>query len=189
MKTISMSGSLRENVGKKGSKALRNQGQIPCVIYGGKEQIQFYTAEENFKELVYSPEVAFAEISVNGKTYRTILQDIQYHPVSDKIIHADFYELIEGRTIVMNIPIKVVGNSIGLLKGGKLSRSMRKLKVRALPGDMPETITIDITDLDILQYVKVADVENEKYQLLDPKGATILLIKSTRNAVAETPKK
>lgn len=175
-----MSGSLRENVGKKDAKKVRNQGLVPCVIYGGKEQIHFSTDAKNFQKIVFTPEVCFVKIDIDGKQFDAILQDIQYHPVTDIVYHADFMEINNDKPIVMNIPIKISGTAPGVLKGGKMVQKFRKLKIKALPEKMPETINISINELEIGQAVKVADVASENYQILDNKNNTIVTINVTR---------
>jgi large subunit ribosomal protein L25 len=180
MKVVSLSGSLRENVGKKDAKKIRNNGGVPCVIYGGKEQIHFSTDSKNFKNIVFTPEVCFIKIDIDGNEYNAILQDIQYHPVTDIVYHADFMEYSDDKPIVMNVPVKVSGVAPGILKGGKLVQKFRKLKVKALPAKMPETIDININSLEIGMFIKVADITNENYQLLDNKNNTIIGVSITR---------
>ena len=180
MKVVSMSGSLRENVGKKDARKVRNNGEVPCVIYGGKEQIHFSTDSKSFLKIVFTPEVCFVKIDVNGKEYNTILQDIQYHPVTDIVYHADFMEFSEDKPIVMNVPVKISGVAPGILKGGKLVQKFRKLKIKALPADMPENIDISINGLEIGMVVKVVDITSDKYTVLDNKNNMIIGVTVTR---------
>ncbi|MEI6852308.1 MAG: 50S ribosomal protein L25/general stress protein Ctc [Bacteroidota bacterium] len=180
MKVVSMSGSLRENVGKKDARKVRNNGGVPCVIYGGKEQIHFSTDSKSFLQIVFTPEVCFVKIDVDGKEYNTILQDIQYHPVTDIVYHADFMEFSDDKPIVMNVPVKISGVAPGILKGGKLVQKFRKLKVKALPGDMPENIDININSLEIGMVIKVADITSDKYTILDNKNNMIIGVSVTR---------
>ena len=184
MKIVSMSGSPRENVGKKDAKKMRNAGLIPSVIYGGKEQHHIAISVKHFKDLVFSHEIAFVKIDVEGKEYNAILQDIQYHPVSDNIMHADFLELVEGKQIVMGVPVKTTGTAPGILAGGKLQTKLRKIKIKALPEDMPEAITLDISELNIGNSIKVKEVEVEKASLLDAPNAVVVAVKVTRAAVS-----
>ena len=167
MKVVSISGSLRENVGKKDAKKVRNNACVPCVIYGGKEQVHFFTSSKSFLNIVFTPEVCFIKIDVDGKQYETILQDIQFHPVTDIVYHADFMEFSNDKPIMMNVPIKIIGVAPGILKGGKLVQKFRKLKVKALPGNMPEAIEININSLEIGMLIKVVDLINDNYQILD----------------------
>jgi large subunit ribosomal protein L25 len=184
MKTVSMSGSLRENVGKKDAKKLRREGFVPSVIYGGEAQVHIAIPVADFRHLVFSPEIAFVEIDVDGKMYRAILQDIQYHPVTDNILHADFLELVDGKPIIMGVPVKTTGTAPGILAGGKLIMKIRKLKIKALPEFMPENITIDISGLNIGGGVKVKDVEVENGSTLDADNAIVVAVRVTRAAVS-----
>jgi len=187
MKTVSMSGSPRANVGKKDAKALRSAGLVPCVIYGGKEQIHFSTPETSFKQIVFTPDVCFVEVDLNGKKYLTILQDIQYHKVSDKILHADLFELSENKPITLSVPVVYTGSSPGVLKGGKLVKSIRKVKVSALPKNMPETLTIDLGTLEIGDMVKIGSIETNNFTIVDNPSMTVCAVKTTRNVVADGP--
>jgi len=184
MKTVSMSGSLRENVGKKDAKALRNAGKVPCVIYGGEKQLHFAVPSSDFRHLVYSPDIAFVDLDIEGKKYKAILQDIQFHPVSDNILHADFKELVDGKKIIMAVPVKTNGLPVGVTEGGKLMVKLRKLKVKALPEFMPETITIDVAHLKIGNSVKVKDINVNNTELLDTPNAVAVAVNMTRAAVA-----
>lgn len=187
MKVVSMSGSLRGNVGKKDARQIRNNGGVPCVIYGGKEQIHFSTDSKNFQKIVFTPEVCFVKIDVDGKEYNTILQDIQYHPVTDIVYHADFMEFSEDKPIVMNVPIKVSGVAPGILKGGKLVQKFRKLKIKALPANMPENIDVSINNMEIGMSIKVADITSDKYTVLDNKNNMIIGVVVTRVVEEVTP--
>jgi len=182
MKVVSISGSLRENVGKKDAKKIRNNGGVPCVIYGGKEQVHFFTDSKSFLPIVFTPEVCFIKIEVDGKQYDTILQDIQFHPVTDIVYHADFMEFSNDKPIVMNVPVKINGVAPGILKGGKLVQKFRKLKVKALPEKMPEAIDVNINSLEIGMFIKVAEITSENYQILDNKNNTIIGVSVTRAA-------
>jgi large subunit ribosomal protein L25 len=180
MRTVSMSGFLRGNVGKKDAKKIRKDGMVPCVVYGGNEQLHFYTDAKNFKKIVFTPEVCFVKLNLDEKEYEVILQDIQYHPVTDNILHADFMQLKADKPIVMNIPLKITGTAPGVLKGGRVVQKFRKLKVKALPENMPELIEISINTLEIGQGVKVSDIPAEKFTLMDNKNNTIVGVTVTR---------
>lgn len=184
MKIVSMSGSLRENVGKKDAKALRRQDRVPCVMYGKTEQVMFSVPQVEFKPLVFTPEAAYVEIEINGQKRMAMLKDIEYHPVTENIMHADFYELSDDRPIVMSIPVYLTGTSVGVMKGGKAVLKIKRLKVKALPANMPEKIVLDITNLDLLQGIKVQDVATDNFDLLDVKSSVVVYIKSTRAAAA-----
>jgi len=182
MKTIEIKGSFRTELGKKSSKLIRKSGSIPCVIYGKKENIHFYAPELSFKNLVYTPEAHLVKLSIEDKEFRAVLKDMQFHPVSDKILHADFIEIFEDKPVVIGIPIKVTGDSAGVIAGGKLSIKKRNLKVKGFPADLPEFLPIDITDLKIHESVKVGDLSFEKIELLDPKKVMVLTIATSRVA-------
>ncbi len=185
MKIISMSGSLRENVGKKDAKALRRQGKVPCVLYGGESQIHFGMDASEFKDLVFSPEIAFVELNIDGNIQKAILQDIQYHAVSDNIMHADFLLLSEDKEIIMGVPVKTTGNSAGVIKGGILMIKLRKIKIKALPANMPEVITVDVTDLEIGDSIKVGEVDSHNLTFLDSPNAVVVAVRITRVAVTD----
>ncbi len=184
MKTVSMSGSLRENVGKKDAKKNRREGNVPCVLYGGKEQIHFSMPEKDFKKIIFTPEVYILNIGIDGKEYTAILQDIQYHPVTDIILHADFLELISGKPVIIGIPLKFEGNPPGVLKGGRLVKKIRRLLVKGLVEDLPENILLDISKLEIGDSIKVANVSFKNLEFLDLPGSEIIGVKTAR-AVAE----
>jgi len=179
MKTVFINGSLRESVGKKDAKKLRKNGLVPCVIYGGKTQKHFSVPEISFKNIVFTPEIAFIDIDLNGEKHHTILQDIQYHPVTDKILHADFLEIFD-KPITMKVPIKLTGSSAGVLKGGRLSLIFRKLSIKAIPDNIPENITIDITNFDIGHSVKVSSFKDEKFEILHPENTVVVGILKAR---------
>ncbi|HOX78093.1 MAG TPA: 50S ribosomal protein L25 [Bacteroidales bacterium] len=180
MKTVSMSGSLRESVGKKDAKLQRSEGRIPCVLYGGKDQIKFVADEKSFHEIIFSPESYFIKMTVDGKTYDCVLKDIQYHPVSDTILHADFIEFSMDHPLTMSVPVRLTGNAPGVIKGGQLVKKFRKLNVRALPADMPEAVTIDIGNLDIEQKITIREIAQEKFKILENPDRYIVAIRATR---------
>jgi len=180
MKKVSLSGSLRENVGKKDAKKNRREGKVPCVLYGGKEQIHFQMDQKAFTKIVFTPEVFILKINIDGKEYTAIMQDIQYHPVTDVILHADFLEVLPGKLISVGIPIKITGTSKGVLAGGKLIQKLRKIRVKGLIDDLPEDLTIDITDLAIGGSYKMKDLKLDKLELLDPPNSVILRVKTAR---------
>ncbi|MBO8431871.1 MAG: 50S ribosomal protein L25 [Bacteroidetes bacterium] len=184
MKTVSISGSARQNVGKKDARDLRLQGRIPCVVYGGEEQIMFTAAEKDLIQLFNKPEVCFVDLDIDGKKIKAVPQDSQFHKVTDALLHVDFLELRDDRPIRMAVPLLTTGNAAGVLKGGKLVKRMRRLRLRALPANMPENITVDVTNLDIAQEVKVKDLCSDKYQIMEDMTAAVVLVKSTRNAQA-----
>ncbi|GGG91788.1 50S ribosomal protein L25 [Polaribacter pacificus] len=182
MKSITIKGSQRESVGKVATKALRNAGQVPCVIYGGDKPMHFSAEELAFKKLVYTPNVYTATIELGGEKIITTLQDIQFHPVTDKILHVDFYQLFEDKEISMNIPVKLVGKSKGVATGGALRHNLRKLKVKALPANLPDVIEADITELQIGNKLVVRSLQNDKYTIMHPENTVVAQVRMSRNA-------
>jgi large subunit ribosomal protein L25 len=183
MKSVSMSGSLRENVGKKDAKAQRAQGLIPCVIYGGKEQLQFVVEEEQFRHLIFTPEVKYVELEVDGKKFEAVVQATQWHPITDSLLHVDFLEIIDGKPIIIGIPLKLTGTSPGVLRGGKLVKKIRKITVKGLLKDIPEEILVDISNLDINDMFKVGDLVVPNLTFIENPGTLIVNVASTRNVV------
>jgi large subunit ribosomal protein L25 len=182
MKSITIKGSKRESVGKVATKALRNAGMVPCVIYGGDKPIHFSAEEKAFKNLVYTPNVYTASIDVDGQKIPAILQDIQFHPVSDRILHVDFYQLFDDKEITMNIPVKLVGKSKGVAIGGALRHNLRKMRVKALPANLPDFIEADITELEIGNKLYVTELKNDKYSILHPDNTVVAQVRMSRNA-------
>ena len=184
MKSITIKGSQRESVGKVATKALRNAGKVPCVLYGGDKPVHFSADETAFKKLVYTANVYTAMIEVDGATYHAILQDIQFHPVSDKILHVDFYQLFDDKLVTMNIPVVLVGTAPGVMNGGSLRFAMRKLSVRALPADLPDFINADISKLKIGDKLIVSEVADDKFTILHPENSVVVQVRTSRSAVA-----
>lgn len=187
MKSVAISGSPRASVGKKDAKALRNQGLVPCVMYGGKEQVQFAVPTLQLEKLIISPEAAAVKIDIGGRQYDAIVQDIQQHPVTDAFLHIDFLEVVPGKAVTMSIPVTVVGNSEGVKAGGKLVRKLRKLRVRGMMEDMPQSIEVNIEKLQIGDSYRVGDLESDKLEFLDDENMTIVSVKTSRNVAEETP--
>ena len=184
MRVVSMSGSLRENVGKKDAKALRRQDRVPCVMYGKGEQIIFSLQQNDFARIIFNPEPCYVNININGVEHKAMMKDIEFHPVTDIVYHADFYELSDDKPVVMAIPVHTCGTSVGVMKGGKLAYKQKKLQVKALPANMPSEIMIDITKLDVNQRVKVQDIVTENYTILNGATSDVVVVNSTRAAAA-----
>src|SRR5918994_2418964 len=157
MKTIEIIGYRRENLGKTGSQKLRDEGLVPCVLYGGNEQVHFYSPMILFRELVYTNEAHFVHVNIEGDESQAILQEVQFHPVSEVILHADFLKISEDRKIKMNIPTRLVGQAPGVAKGGTLVQKRSALKVLGFPKDMPDHIDVDVSELDFHHAIKVSD--------------------------------
>jgi large subunit ribosomal protein L25 len=185
MKSISIKGSKRESVGKVATKALRNAGMVPCVIYGGKTPIHFSAEEKAFKNLVFTPNVYTASLDVDGQKVEAILQDIQFHPVTDRIIHVDFYQTFDDKEITMNIPVRLVGTSPGVLNGGSLRFTNRKLRVKALPANLPDFVSADISGLKIGSKLLISSIVNDAYTFMHPDNTVVVQVRTSRNATAE----
>lgn len=185
MKSVSISGSPRANVGKKDAKALRNTKQVPCVLYGGKEQVHFSVLAADFKNLIYTPHVHTVELDVAGKKFNAIMQEAQFHRVNDELSHVDFLEIVAGKPVVMNIPVKTTGVSPGVRAGGKLVKKLKTLKVKGLVEKMPDTIDIAIDSLEIGQGVRVGDIKIDGLTMLNAANVTVVGVQTTRAAAAE----
>lgn len=195
MKSVSLSGSIRQSVGKKDAKAIRAAGNVPCILYGAGHQISFQVSYKDLTPLVYTPEVNKVSLQIDGKTYTSIIKEIQFHPVSDKMIHVDFLELVDNKPIFMSVPVTVYGNSLGVKQGGKLVINSRKLNIKATPENLPDSIKIDVEKLDIGQGIKVGAISLDNVQILDEPNKMVVSVKTTRAAqaaatnAAETGKK
>tara|TARA_B110000263_G_scaffold104636_1_gene91359 strand:- start:7748 stop:8452 length:705 start_codon:yes stop_codon:yes gene_type:complete len=185
MKTIEIIGYKRANLGKNESKKLRDEGNVPSVVYGGKEQIHFHSPMILFRDLVYTPGANFVKLNIEGEIKNAILQDIQFHPVSEIILHADFLELSENKKIKMEIPVKFLGNSPGVLQGGKILTRIRKLSILAYPKNMPEFIEIDISHLELGKSVKVEDILSEQYEILNSPLVSVVSVNIPRVTIEE----
>ncbi|MCF8715512.1 50S ribosomal protein L25/general stress protein Ctc [Joostella atrarenae] len=184
MKSITIKGSQRESVGKKSTKALRNAGQVPCVLYGGDKPLHFSAEEIAFKDLVYTPNAHTVVISFGkGNTYNAILQDIQFHPVTDAIVHIDFYQIFDDKEVTMDIPVRKVGNSPGVIAGGVLRMNQRKLKVKALPANLPDFIDADVSKLEIGNKLYVTAVGNDDYKIMHPENTVVCQVRVSRAAM------
>ena len=186
MKSITIKGSQRESVGKVSTKALRNAGKVPCVLYGGGNPLHFSANELAFKKLVYTPNAYTAVIELEGgETFKAVLQDIQFHPVTDKILHIDFYQLFADKAVTMNIPVRLEGNSPGVRNGGRLLFRKRKLSIKALPDLLPDFITIDISSLKIGGTVTVETLLSDDFTILHPDSTAVVQVKASRNAIED----
>ena len=185
MKSITINGSKRESVGKKSTKALRNAGQVPCVIYGGDKPVHFSAEELAFSKLVYTPNAHTVVIALGSDTLNAVLQDIQFHPVTDRILHVDFYQLFDDKEIAMNIPVNLIGKSPGVANGGSLMRNKRKLRVKALPSNLPDFIEADISPLKIGGKLYITELVNENYNFLHPDNTVVCQVKRSRVTIEE----
>lgn len=172
METVAVNGTIRTEVGKKATKAIRKQGEVPCVIYGGENVVHFSSTPGSFKQLIFTPEFKLAEITLDGTAYTCILKDAQYHPVTDEIVHLDFLQLVEGQNIIVNIPVSFKGESPGVKLGGKLVSKLRTVKVKTTPDQIVNQLFVDISETTLGSSVRVRDVEvTDKMQVMNP-GAT-----------------
>lgn len=184
MKTVSLSGSPRANVGKTDAAALRAAGRVPCVIYGGGEQIHFSADIRDFKKIIFTPETSVVKIDIEGKSYTTVLQETQFHKINDLLIHADFLLVTEDKPVSVQLPVRTIGQAEGVKAGGKLTVKLRKLKVRGLISKLPEAIEINIEPLAIGKSVSIADINIDGITLLHPKNISVVSVVTTRNVVA-----
>ena len=186
MKSITIKGSKRESVGKVATKALRNAGKVPCVLYGGDKALHFSADELSFSKIVYTPNVYTALIELeNGDSFKAILQDIQFHPVSDKILHVDFYQLHDDKEVMMEIPVRLIGTAPGVVAGGNLRFPYRKLKVKALPADLPDFINADISELTIGDKLYITELTDGKFSILHPENTVVAQVRLSRLSLAE----
>jgi large subunit ribosomal protein L25 len=182
MKAISLSGSLRENVGKKDSKAVRNSGNVPCVLYGNGEQTHFSVNAIALGKVVFSPDVYQVELDINGKKTNAVIQELQQNPLTDRIMHVDFLELSDNKAVKVALPVRTKGLSPGVVRGGKLQQVYRRLHVLGLAKDLPADITLDISGLEIGDSIRVKHVDLPNVQLLDPANSVVISVKMARGA-------
>ncbi len=167
MKSVEIIGFKRANLGKIGSQELRDEANVPCVLYGGKEQLHFSLPMFMFRDIVYTPNTYIFNLQVGKSKYECVLKEVQFHPVNDMILHADFFELNPANEVTVNIPLVLVGTSVGATKGGKVVQTLQKLKVKALPKNLPDFINIDITNLDLGKVARVRDIKSDNYKILN----------------------
>ena len=185
MKSIEIKGLIRETTGKTSTNSVRKDGNVPCVLYGGNEVIHFTATEIGFKDLVYTAAALTVVLDFGDKKKNAILQDIQFHPVSDKILHADFYELHDDKPVTMDIPVELSGSSPGVLNsGGILTRNKRKLRVKALPGNLPDSLNVNISELELGDKFYTSELENDDYELLHPDNTVVCQVRTSRASMA-----
>ncbi len=194
MKAVALFGNKRENTGKRGSRDLRNEGKVPCVLYGGdqKEPLHFYMYASDFKDIVYTPNTYKAKLDVDGEIYSAIIQQVQFHPVNDTIIHADFLSVSEDKPVTMQIPVNITGNSPGVRAGGKMVKKIRKMTLRGLIKDFPDFVEVKIDALELGKSIKVQDINLPGITILDAPANAIVSVtvtRSTKQEAAATPAK
>lgn len=182
MKTFELSAQVRTELGKKATKAVRNADTVPCVLYGGEENIHFTTTNSAIRKLIYTPDVFLVNLTVDGKTTKAVMKEIQFHPVTDQVLHIDFLQVFDDKPVMVEIPVRVTGLAAGVKAGGKLSLEMRKLKVKGIYTDIPESIILDVTKLKLGKSIQVGEVSVDKLELLNAKNAVITQVKLTRAA-------
>lgn len=185
MKTITIEGQLRTEHGKKAARQIRSQENVPGVIYGGAQEINFFAPAKAFKPLVYTSEFQLAEVKVDGKTYKCILKDLQFDKVEDSLIHVDLLELVDDKKVVATLPLKFTGTSVGVKEGGKLVTKMKALKVKAFPKDLKENISVDITSLELNGNIRVEDVKADNMEILNSPRIPIASVVMTRQLKQE----
>ncbi len=193
MEVIAVSGKLRTDLGKTATKAVRNEGMIPCVLYGGDEVIHFSTALKDVRDLIYTPDFKVAELSIDGKTYKCFVKDIQFHPVTDAVVHLDFLRLIEGVPVKVEVPLRFMGASPGVKNGGKLIQKLRRVKIKSTPEHLVGELQVDISKLELNQSIRVRDIDRvrENIDILNSPGvpvASVEVPRALRSATAAAEK-
>ena len=185
MKTLAISVQERNKVGKTNTRALRNQGNVPCVLYGGEKQVTFYAHENDFRKLVYTPETFLVELDISGNKVKAVMQDIQFHPVTDKILHIDFLEVFEDKPVTISLPVILEGVSIGVKNGGNLLFRRPKIIVKGILANLPDAITINIEHLKIGMFIYIKDIEVDGIEFLAPPNSVVVGVKTARAALVE----
>ena len=184
MKTFKLEGTLRDNIGKKATRELRKQEVIPCNLYGNGENINFQVKFNDVRKLIYTPEIFGVEITIDGKVHKAILKELQFHPVSDNLLHIDFYRVDEKKPVVMAVPVRLSGHAEGVKAGGKLIQRLRYLKVSGLYANIPETLQVDVTKLQLGKTIKVKELQFDNVELVSAAEDVVATIKATRAAAA-----
>lgn len=182
MKSIEINATARKNLGKKESRAMRLNKEVPCVLYGGKENLHFSAHENVFKNIVYSKDVYLIKLNVDGKNYQAVMKEIQFHPVTDSLLHIDFLEIPVDKPSVVHLPVALTGTAVGVVEGGKLRQRKRYVRIKGMISDIPEFLTIDISDIKIGQSILAGDLSYDKFELLEPKRAAVVSVISSRAA-------
>ncbi len=184
MKTFALGANVRET-NKIANRALRNQGKVPCVLYGGEKQVYFSATENDLNKLVNTPDVYLLSIDIDGESFQAILQDIQFHPLTDRIIHIDFLQVFDDKEVTVNIPVNFIGTPIGVRNGGNLLVRKRAIRTRAIPANLPDAIDINIEELKIGKFLYIGDIRDERYTFLAGDKSVIVGVKTARGAVED----
>jgi len=180
MKTFELKGNLRTDLGKKASDELRKKELVPCVLYGGGENVHFYTSVLALRDLVYTPHVYIVNLDIEGRMFQAVMREIQFHPVTDRILHIDFLQIFEDKPVVIDIPVKITGNSVGVKKGGKLKIAKRYLKVKALPKHLPDVLEVKIDDLDVGQHIRVNKLNFDNLTIINKPNELVVSVLTSR---------
>ena len=185
MKTLAISVKEREHVGKTNTRALRNQGNVPCVLYGGEKQVYFSATENDLNKLVNTPDVFLVKFEVGGEAFQAIIQDLQFHPVTDRILHIDFLQVFDDKEVTVNIPVKFIGTPLGVRNGGNLVVRRRSIKTRAIPANLPDAIELNIENIRIGKFIYIGDIRDERYTFIASDSSVVVGVKTARGAIDE----
>jgi large subunit ribosomal protein L25 len=188
MKTFELNGTKRDILGTKFAKIARKEGKVPCVVYGNGKQINFTVSQKDINGAVFTPNVYIVNLNIDGEVIKTFIKELQFHPVTDEVMHADFYAFADDQEIVVKLPYEFVGSSIGVKAGGKMKYAARKAKVKGVYTNLPETVKVDVSDLDVEQSIKVSDVKIENCHIVDPQDALICRVVATRASKSDASK-
>ena len=186
MKTLAISVKARPQVGKSSTRALRNQGNVPCVLYGGEKQVTFYAHENDFRKLVYTPDTFLVELDIEGSKTKAVMQDIQFHPVTDKILHIDFLEVFDNKPVTVSLPVILQGIALGVRNGGNLLFRRPKIITKGLISNLPDSISINVEDLAIGMFIYIKDISIDGCEFLAPPNSVVVGVKTARTAILET---
>ena len=186
MKTLAISVKARPQVGKSSTRALRNQGNVPCVLYGGEKQVTFYAHENDFRKLVYTPDTFVVELDIEGSKTKAVMQDIQFHPVTDKILHIDFLEVFDNKPVTVSLPVILQGIALGVRNGGNLLFRRPKIITKGLISNLPDSISINVEDLAIGMFIYIKDISIDGCEFLAPPNSVVVGVKTARTAILET---
>jgi len=188
MKTFELNGTKRDILGTKFAKIARKEGKVPCVVYGNGKQINFTVSQKDLNGAVFTPNVYIVNLNIDGEVIKTFIKELQFHPITDEVMHADFYAFADDQEIVVKLPYEFVGSSIGVKAGGKMKYAARKAKVKGVYTNLPETVKVDVSDLDVEQSIKVSDVKIENCHIVDPQDALICRVVATRASKSDASK-
>ena len=180
MQTIQINGTARKDFGKKYAKAARREGQVPCIIYGGGEEVAFFIDAKELSQLIYNPNSYIIELNIDGKVEKAVMREVQFHPVREQILHVDFYRIQEGKPVAVNVPVRLTGNAEGVKIGGKLALSARRLTVKGLVEFIPDEIVVDVTPLQVGQTIFVGDLQRENLTFVTPATTAVCAVRVTR---------